>query len=151
MLVCGYEHHVLDVIVGDELQERVALGRIGFEAVARAEDGTEILDRLRHHDELPGDAVVAGIEKVVLHARELDVAQDGAAWIERSGQELRNLGGVERICRPRQPCIPETALIGQNDRRIGAISVVTIEIGRTCQSDLRWCRCRSGSRLRCIQ
>jgi hypothetical protein len=57
------EDDVFDVVFVDEPQEFVALGRVTLVAIARPEDGAEILDCLGKHDELPRDALVARIQK----------------------------------------------------------------------------------------
>ena len=93
MRVACHEHHVLDVVVVDELEERGALGRIAFVAVAGVDDRTEVLDRLRQHHEFPGHALVAGVEQVLLQPFELDLAQHGAARLEGGGQEREHSAG----------------------------------------------------------
>jgi len=53
---------------------------------ARPEERPEILYRLREHHEFPGHAVVARVEKILLQALELDVAEHRAARIVLSSR-----------------------------------------------------------------
>ena len=112
------------IAVVDELEEQVALRRVALESVCR-NDRAEVLDRHRDVHELPGDALALRIEQVMLELCKLGMAQHGAGRVERGGEELRRVDrrGLGQLG------VAERAVVDHEDRRIGPIGVVAIEIG----------------------
>ena len=85
----GVQNGITRAIATNELSQ-------ALEAILRRQDA-KVLNRLRHHDELPLDAALLSGQEVGREPRELRGAQHRAARIEGSDQEGHHLRQIERV------------------------------------------------------
>ncbi len=119
MNVGSHEHDVVDVLVGDELQDLGTLSRVAFEAILR-DQHAEVLHGLGRQDEFPHDAPLLGTHKLPLQIIQLCSAEHGARRVERLEQEAPDVRGVRKV-RRNQFLVAERTVV-EDDHR-GGIAV----------------------------
>ena len=98
MHVGGDEDHVADGVVLDELEHFGAFRRVAFPAIHAAEPA-HVLNRLREHDEFPGDAGLVRRQQIALEVRQLRLAEHRALRLEHRGQRRDDRERVDDLRR----------------------------------------------------
>ena len=125
--VSGDEDHVRDLVVINELEQLSAFSCVAFKAVFTTKR-TEVLDRLRHTNELPDDASGLCRKQVRLELSFLSGTKKRAARGESTHDEGTDLGLIVRIRYGCQRSTAEAAGVEHERRGRLALDVVAVEV-----------------------
>src|SRR5438874_2991790 len=100
MVIGGEKNYVIDVVVGDELEQLIAFGPVtAIPMFGNSESLGQVIkrnlvDRAGDGNKLPGDALCLGVQQTLFEPSQLGSTQHGPVGVIRTGADI---GGAPRL------------------------------------------------------